>query len=215
MSSFSEEPNEMIESKKTLCDIGIGINSMMEVMIPKYTILPHEFDCHLVMNDMSLISLYEGNRFYVKDNTNIGNYNIYSKGNILFQLKIDMNYVLSVYIDEKKMDTIQCFQWMEFIDSVKDENEKNELMNIIVAEEELRKLIQAKNEYMEYIESSLSSLNELTMETSTKDFLIDRLNWAKQVLDVEDVTYNEYILALGEIESIVNPILMQFLNKPY
>ncbi len=187
----------------TNLDIGIGIDSIMEVLIPRNSILPFTFECELVMRDITLLSLYEGNRFYVKDNTNIGNYNIYFKNSFMFKLKMEKDFSLKVYINDDKLDEIQCFQT---ILSIEEEIQKNE--------NELRELKQTKDEYREFIFSSLSSIDELTLENSVKEFLFKRLNWAKDVLDIEDVTSQEYRLALQEIESIVNPILKPFLNKP-
>jgi hypothetical protein len=194
----------------TYLDIGIEVDSILEVFIPKNSELPYEFECELVMNNNNKISLYEGNRFYVKDNNNIGNYNVDSNGIILFSLKMDKNYILNVFINENKVDTIQCFQTIQHI-----ENEIENIEQENEHENELKKLKESKKEYSTFIESSLSSIDELIMENTTREYLIERLNWAKQVLDIEDVSLMEYNLALNEIEGIVNPILNKFLNKPY
>ncbi len=190
---------------RTNLDIGIGIDSIMEVCIPKHSELPFEFECEITMRDISLLSLYEGNRFYIKDNVNIGNYNIHQKKSFIFKLKMSIEYILKVYINDNLLDEIQCYQTVRTIEN---ENE------ITKQENNLRELKEAKNEYREFIVCTLSSIDELKLEKEQKSFLIEKLKWAKDVLDIEDVTAEEYNLALKEIESIVNPILKDFLNKP-
>jgi hypothetical protein len=184
-------------------DIGIDIDSIMEVCIPHNSKLPFEFECELKTRKINTLSLYEGNRFYVKDNTNIGNYIININSCFIFKLIMKEDYTLNVYIDDKKMDEIQCFQTIRYIEEEIQKNENN-----------LRLLKDAKNEYREFIVSTLSSIDELKLDTEKKIFLLHRLKWAKQVLEVEDVSAEEYKLALQEIESIVNPILQPYLNKP-
>jgi hypothetical protein len=188
---------------KTNADIGIGINSIMEICIPKYSELPYDFECEIKMSDTYMLSLYEGNRFYVKDNVNIGNYNIYKKESFIFKLKMSTDYILKVYVNDDLLDEIQYFQTIYDIENEIKQNETD-----------LRDLKNAKDEYRDFIVSTLSSIEELILEKEIKEFMLDRLKWAKDVLEVEDVTCQEYRLALQEIESIVNPILKPFLNKP-
>ncbi len=183
-------------------DIGIDIDSIMEVCIPHDTKLPFEFECEITMREIDTLSLYEGNRFYVKDNTNIGNYKININSCFIFKLIMKEDYTLKVYINDKKIDEIQCFQTIRHIEEEIQKNENN-----------LRLLKDARNEYREFIVSTVSSIDELNLDTEKKIFLLDRLKWAKQVLEIEDVSAEEYKLALQEIESIVNPILQPFLNK--
>jgi len=184
-------------------DIGIGIDDIMEVCIPHNSKLPFEFECELTMKEVDTLSLYEGNRFYVKDNTNIANYTIHMKCSFIFKLIMKEDYTLKVYINDKKMDEIQCFQTIRNIEEEIQKNENN-----------LRLLKDARNEYREFILSTLSSIDEINLDTEKKIFLLDRLKWAKEVLEIEDVSAEEYKLALQEIESIVNPILQPYLNKP-
>jgi hypothetical protein len=184
-------------------DIGINIDSIMEICIPHDSKLPFEFECELTMRETDMLSLYEGNRFYVKDNTNIGNYKIPIKSSFIFKLIMKEDFTLKVYVNDKKMDEIQCFQTIRHIE---EEIQKNE--------NDLRLLKDARNEYREFIMSTLSSIDELDIDTEKKIFLLDRLKWAKEVLEIEDVSAEEYKLALQEIESIVNPILQPYLNKP-
>jgi hypothetical protein len=205
--------------EKSILDIGIGINNEMEVLIPKKSILPFEFECNLVMNETTMLSIYEGNRYYTKDNHNIGNYSIYNKGPILFKLVLQkkQDFLLKVYINDELKETIKCFNSLIALNELENKNEiEKELKQELEKETELRKLKIAKNEYREYIDTSISSIYELNLEelNSDKQFLLDKLNWAKQVLDVMDVSSDEYILALREIETIVNPILNNFTNKP-
>lgn len=192
-------------NKKTLLDIGIDVNSIMEVLIPRESKLPFEFECEIVINDISYISLYEGNRFYVKDNIKIGTYELPLKGSNLFKLKIDEINRLKVYIDDEQVDTICCFK------NINDARSNEEFLE---KETELRELKNAKYEFSEYINCSISSIEELNMNKDQKIYLIDKLNWAKEILDIDDVSTYEYKMALIEIENIVNPILKSFFNKP-
>jgi hypothetical protein len=189
----------------SLLDIGIDINSIMEICIPKNSQLPFEFECEIVMRETNELSLYEGNRFYVKDNHKLGQYTIPFK-TFIFKLKMNTDFKLKVFMNDDKLDEIQCKNNNE----LRENNETNETNN----DNELRELKQAKDDFRDYIISSTSSIDEIPLEKDIKDFILDRLNWAKDVLDIEDVTCEEYRLALQEIENIVNPLLKPYLNKP-
>ena len=152
----------MIQSKKTKLDIGIDINSIMEVLIPRESVIPLDFECEISVKDTP-ISLYEGNRFYVKDNNFIGNYENILNGRHLFKLVMKVENELNVYIDEINIDNIKCF---EKITEYNDELINNDI--------QLRQLKLTKDDYQEYIHSSLSSIEELVMNHEQKKYLTDK-----------------------------------------
>ena len=187
-----------------LSDIGIGIEEDMEVLIEKGTLLPHEFTCKMSLH-IDSISIYEGCSPFLKNNTCLGTYlfdNI-KEGTFVFTLKVDAEYKMKILVDDVLLDTVQCNQTVEYTLSREEVERKAWLNN--------------RNEYRDYIKSSLFFITETFVQEqlSKKDisFLNKKLLWARQVLDCPDVSAQEYKDSLLEIESIINPILKNLKNK--
>lgn len=187
-----------------LSDIGIGIDEDMEVLIEKGTLLPHEFTCKMSLH-IDSISIYEGCSPFLKNNTCLGTYlfdNI-KEGTFVFTLKVDTDYKMKILVDDVLLDTVQCNQTVEYTLSQEEVERKTWLNN--------------RNEYRDYIKSSLFFITETFVQEqlSKKDisFLNEKLLWARQVLDCPDVSAQEYKDSLTEIEGIVNPVLKKLKNK--
>ena len=187
-----------------LSDIGIGIDEDIEVLIEKGTGLPHEFTCKMSLH-IDSISIYEGCSPFLKNNTCLGTYlfNNIKEGTFVFTLKVDTDYKMKILVDDVLLDTVQCNQTVEYTLS-QEEVERKEWLNV-------------RNEYRDYIKSSLFFISETFVQDqlSKKDisFLNKILLWARQVLDCPDVSAQEYKDSLLEIESIINPILKNLKNK--
>ena len=187
-----------------LSDIGIGIEEDMEVLIEKGTLLPHEFTCKMSLH-IDSISIYEGCSPFLKNNTCLGTYlfNNIKEGTFVFTLKVDAEYKMKILVDDVLLDTVQCNQTVEY--------------NLSREEVERKEWIKNRNEYRDYIKSSLFFITETFVQEqlSKKDisFLNKKLLWARQVLDCPDVSAQEYKDSLLEIESIINPILKNLKNK--
>lgn len=183
----------------TVYDIGIGIEEDMEVLIEKGTVLPHEFTCKMALH-IDSISIYEGSSPFLKNNICLGTYlfNNIKEGTFIFTLKIDINYKMKILVDDILLDTVTIQSIPYFY-------------NLSVEEVERKEWIKGRNEYRDYIKSTLFFISEpFVQEQLTKkkiDFLNKKLLWARQILDCPDVSAQEYREGLCEIESIVNPIL--------
>jgi hypothetical protein len=180
-------------------DIGIGIEEDMEVLIKKGTVLPHEFTCKMALH-IDYISIYEGTSPYLNKCVCLGTYlfdNI-KEGTFIFTLKVDTDFKMKILVDDVLLDTVQC-------------NKSPDLYILTPVEVERKELIKARNEYRDYIKSTLFFISEpfVQGQLSKKniDFLNKKLLWARQVLDCPDVSGKEYQEVLCEIESIINPVL--------
>lgn len=188
-----------------LSDIGIGIDDDMDVLIEKGTALPHEFTCKMSLH-IDSISIYEGCSPFLKNNVMLGTYlfNNIKEGTFVFTLKVDEEYTMKILVDDILLDTVQC---------------NKDVTEYILSEEEVerKEWIKNRNEYRDYIKSTLFFITETFVQEqiSKKDisFLNKKLLWARQVLDCPDVSAQEYKDSLTEIESIVNPVLKKLKNK--
>ena len=176
-------------SQEILCqDIGLDQDGYMEVLIERGTPLPHEFSCQIRLNGNPELLLYEGNHVLSKENTRLGAYK--GAGTFVFSLHISQ-YEMKILIDDLLVDTVHCTQ-------LKDE----------VPIEDTRKYLNAKKEFMDYVESTLLFLQDPLTQKHVPEWkwAIEKLEWAKQIVDYP-VSTEEYHLALHEIEYLVNPLL--------
>jgi len=180
-------------------DIGVDLDGCLEVLVPRHTELPHEFSCRIQMNEETELCLYEGNYVDNYQNRCIGKYSLQDvrSGHFTLSLAINSNYKLTVTIDDRLLDKIQCSQ------SIVD-----------VPLEEKRRWFDAKNEFLEFIKSTIMFVQDpLTQENLPEwAWVLEKLEWAKQIEEYE-VTADEYIAALHQIESIVNPVLQKTYHK--
>ena len=186
-------------------DIGIGIEEDMEVLIEKGTVMPHEFTCKMALH-IDSISIYEGSSPFLKKNVCLGTYlfdNI-KEGTFIFTLKID-DYKMKILVDDVLLDTVTL---------------SNVLDHYILSTEEVerKEWIKSRNDYRDYIKSTLFFISEPFVQgqlTKKKiDFLNKKILWARQVLDCPDVSAQEYKEGLCEIEGIINPILKELKSLP-
>ena len=184
-----------------LADIGIGIDQDMEVLIEKGTTIPYEFSCKLALH-IDSISIYEGYSPFLKNNSLLGRYlfNNIKEGTFVFTLKIDTDYTMKILVDDVLLDTVKCIS-------------TDNLVPYTLTEEEVerKEWLKNRNEYRDYVQSTLFFISEsFVREQLPKkkiSFLNEKLLWARKVLDCPDVSAQEFKDSLNEIESIVNPIL--------
>ena len=183
-----------------LSDIGIGIEDDMEVLIEKGTELPHEFTCKMALH-IDSISIYEGSSPFLKNNVCLGTYlfNNIKEGTFVFTLKVDADFKMKILVDDVILDTVAV------------KSNTPHLYTLSVEEVERKEWIKCRNEYRDYIKSTLFFISEsFVQEQLTKkkiDFLNKKLLWARQIMDCPDVSAQEYKESLSEIEGLVNPTL--------
>jgi len=180
-------------------DIGLDQDGCMEILIPRHTELPHEFSCRIQMNEETELCLYEGNHIDTEKNKCIGRYSLEDcrTGHFTFSLSVNKQYEMTLSIDDRFLDKITCSQTIHEVPL-----------------EEKRRWYDAKSEFMEFIRSTLLFVEDPLTQANLPEWkwVVEKLEWAKQIEEYE-VTADEYIAALHQIESIVNPVLQKTYHK--
>lgn len=184
------------DSETLFKDIGFDRDNYMEVAIPRGTPIPHEYSFRIKPNGIKEFSLYEGNHIDISNNHLLGKYPI-SEDTFTVTLKVSEAYELTFFIEDTLIDTLPC-----------------SLVADDVPEEEKRRWINAHNEFMDFINSTILFVEDPLTQQHLPEWkwVIEKLTWAKQIEDYE-VSSEEYVEALHEIEGIVNPILQKTYHK--
>jgi len=180
-------------------DIGIDQEGYMDVWIERGTELPHEYSCRIKLNDLNTLTLYEGNHVETKENRIIGPYRLDSvkEGTFTFTLKVSKDYQMTLLLEDYILDIVQC-----------------STLEQIVPIEEKRLWLKARNDFRDYIQSTLLFIDDTFTKKQVPEWewVVEELEWAKQIMDY-DVTTEEYIGALKEIEDKINPLLQKSYHK--
>jgi hypothetical protein len=198
---------------KTLLDIGIDIEGLLYIFIPKDTVAPfeieHQIKFHNHLNEMMDMSLciFEGACIENRHNHLINNYELKNARNGFFCLKMKLfekNEILivSLLLDDIELDHFECA----------DESIANDFLSRITQEDQdKRKWLNAKIEFEEFVRSSYSILNEKDLEKNEDPEFKNAIHHLKMCLcvmdNVDDVTTEEYEHMLEEIECYVRPVM--------
>ena len=173
-------------------DIGIDLCGHMHVLFEKGIELPCEKSIIVdpLSNEVEL-SFYQGSKAYVIDNLCIGSRLLTHDTMGKFEIKLCIDDTLKVFIEEEIMDEYSF---------------NNILINEETEEDKLIKDTEtAKQNYKEYIRETLTTVNSI--KDKLDDEIIQKIQLAAGVLNVEDVTILEYEMCQHEIEDMINPIL--------
>jgi len=180
-------------------DIGIDQEGYMDVWIERGTELPHEFTCRIKLNDTNSLTLYEGNHIETKDNRKIRIYTLDSvkEGTFTFTLKVSKDYQMTLLLEDYILDIVQC-----------------STLEQLVPIEEKRLWLKARNDFRDYIQSTLLFVDDTFTKKQLPEWawVVEELEWAKQIMEY-DVSTEEYIGALHEIECKINPLLQKTYHK--
>lgn len=172
-------------------DIGIDLEGYMHVLFKSGTPLPAETSILVepTCNEVEL-GFYQGHRVYVKDNTFLGGrtliHDIDTKmGRFEIKCLLNTNSTLKIFIGELIEEYTYC----------------NDAIEVVLSPEEeaIRETENARQIYKEYIRETIHTLEEIKDKISPK--LIERVRWASGILNVENVTKDEYEQAQLEVES--------------
>lgn len=187
---------------KTPTDIGIDVNDDMEILVPRGSELPCEFECEMECQGDAALELYEGNRVHVEDNYRLVSYHIEDiKRKFLFKIIVNETDI-QVYIDEKEFEPVPRSPDPQRL-------VENALYHLI-EDSELRRLADARSDYRDYVYDTLRIVedDDVKMKLGDKyERLHSKLEQGLRVLDVDDVTSEEFIMALQELEGIVNLLM--------
>ena len=170
-------------------DIGIDLEGYMHILFKTGTQLPAETSILVepTCNEVEL-GFYQGHHVYVKDNAFLGGrtliHNIDSKMG-RFEIKCFVDETLKINIGELIEEYKYC----------------NDPIEVVISPEEetIRETENARQIYKEYIRETIHTLEEIKDKVSPK--LIERVRWASGILNVENVTKDEYEQAQLEVES--------------
>ena len=180
-------------------DIGIDINGLMYILFNQGINIPCEesFVIDIKINN-PILSFYQGQRVYVKDNTLLGSLQLVNTHIGRFELKcVLLHSVLKIIINDYTEE-------YSFINKLNfNDVEDTQLLN----EEKIRKLETSKVNYINYINQTLHTLEQI--KDRIDEYLIYKIKEAYNIIYVEDVTSEEYALAQQQIEDWVNPILQK------
>jgi len=168
-------------------DIGIDLEGYMHVLFKSGTPLPAETSILVepTCNEVEL-GFYQGHRVYVKDNTFLGGRTLIHDNKMgRFEIKCLLDEKLKIHIGELIEEYSYC----------------NDVVEVIISPEEetIRETENARQIYKEYIRETIHTLEEIKDKISPK--LIERVRWASGILNVENVTKDEYEQAQLEVES--------------
>jgi heat shock protein 1/8 len=174
-----------------------------------------------------LIQVYEGERLMTKDNNKLGEFQLdgippmpRGQPQIEVSFDIDINGILKVSAEEKttckkqdititndgsRLNKEQIDKMVKEAEQFKEEDEKQ------------RQKQDARNEYENYIYSMKNTLNDDKMKEkiSKDDYerITKKLKEGEEVLNVIDVTKEEYNKALKELENLINPIMQKVVQE--
>jgi hypothetical protein len=169
-------------------DIGIDLEGYMHVLFNSGIQLPAETSILVqpTCNEVEL-GFYQGQRVYVKDNKFLGGRTLFHDTKMgRFEIKCKINdSKLNIYIGDLIEEYTYC----------------NDISDTIIIPEEntIRETEQARQIYKEYIRETINTLEEIKDKISPK--IIERVRWASGILNVENVTKEEYEQAQIEVES--------------
>jgi hypothetical protein len=174
-------------------DIGIDLGGIMYILFKKGSEIPADSTMVVVpTSNEETLSFYQGQCVYVKDNLFLGSRVLTHSAKMgRFNLKcVLLEGSLQVFIDE----LIGEYSYI------------NEEVGHINEEENLvRDTLIARNNFSEYIRETLITLE--TIRDKVGPELIEKVRWASGILNVEDVTKEEFELSQNEVEGWINPVL--------
>jgi hypothetical protein len=183
-------------------DIGLGDGENMRPILSRRSALPVEVTVEMKLRGN--LDLYEGNRPFVRDNTQLRSYPITRKDFFDLTLRAYAPNKLDVLVDGFVIDTLTFS-----LNPLVEEETPEEL--------KYREWYDAKKEYHSYLDTTHQFVSEPQLQLVEKERkdVLSQLEEAYKVLDCMDVTTEEYKLCLAEIEHRMNPYLLKFKDCVY
>jgi len=176
-------------------DIGVNLYGVMHVICKKHTVLPHESELTVTPASKEVeLSLYQGPHAYVEENKFIGSSQLINV-NGPFTITFMIDETIKVYVDG-------CL--CEFIYDHSDlgDPDKRGLYN---REKEV-----ARQEFAYFMNENIATLD--TIKEKIPPTVIERMIRSKGIVEIQDVSKEEFEQAQLEIEEWLNPILRKLSN---
>lgn len=173
-----------------------------------------------------LIQVYEGERAKTKDNNKLGQFELSDippmprgQPQIEVTFDVDANGILTVSAEEKttgKKQNITITNDGSRLSEADIEKMVQEAEMFKEEDEQIRKLQEARNKFENYLYQMKETIEDESLKTKLGDnyeTIKDKLTEAEGVLEVEQVSCEEYERAQQELEGFINPIMQDVVKE--
>ena len=173
-----------------------------------------------------LIQVYEGERAKTKDNNKLGQFELSGippmprgQPQIEVTFDVDANGILTVSAEEKttgKKQNITITNDGSRLSEADIEKMVQEAEMFKEEDEQIRKLQEARNKFENYLYQMKETIEDESLKTKLGDnyeTIKEKLTEAEGVLEVEQVSCEEYERAQQELEGFINPIMQNIVKE--
>ena len=173
-----------------------------------------------------LIQVYEGERAKTKDNNKLGQFELSDippmprgQPQIEVTFDVDANGILTVSAEEKttgKKQNITITNDGSRLSEADIEKMVQEAEMFKEEDEQIRKLQEARNKFENYLYQMKETIEDESLKTKLGDnyeTIKEKLTEAEGVLEVEQVSCEEYERAQQELEGFINPIMQDVVKE--
>jgi len=173
-----------------------------------------------------LIQVYEGERAKTKDNNKLGQFELSDippmprgQPQIEVTFDVDANGILTVSAEEKttgKKQNITITNDGSRLSEADIEKMVQEAEMFKEEDEQIRKLQEARNKFENYLYQMKETIEDESLKTKLGDnyeTIKEKLTEAEGVLEVEQVSCEEYERAQQELEGFINPIMQNIVKE--